>query len=87
MPLATPRDRRTQVAWGVADFRHHFGHDPEGMWLPEAAVCTDSLEAFAKYGVRYTVLAPHQAARFRALGTDEWQAVARVGLILPCRIK
>ena len=80
MPLATPRDRRTQVAWGVADFHHHFGRDPEGMWLPEAAVCTDSLEALAEYGVRYTVLAPHQAARFRALGTNEWQNVAEVGI-------
>jgi alpha-amylase/alpha-mannosidase (GH57 family) len=80
MPLATPRDRRTQVAWGVADFHHHFGRNPEGMWLPEAAVCTDSLEALAEYGVRYTVLAPHQAARFRALGTDEWQDVAGTGI-------
>lgn len=80
MPLASPRDRRTQVAWGVADFRHHFGRDPEGMWLPETAVCTDSLEALAEYGVRYTVLAPHQAARFRALGADRWQVVAGSGI-------
>ena len=72
MPLATPRDRRTQVAWGVADFRHHYGRDPEGMWLAEAAVCTDSLEALAEYGIRFTVLAPHQAAAFRPIGHGEW---------------
>ncbi len=80
MPLATPRDRRTQVAWGVADFRHHFGRDPEGMWLPEAAVCTDSLEALAEYGVRFTVLAPHQAVRVRLLGEDHWQELSGEGI-------
>jgi alpha-amylase/alpha-mannosidase (GH57 family) len=34
LPLASPRDRRTQVAWGVRDFVHRFGRRPEGMWLP-----------------------------------------------------
>ncbi len=72
MPLATPRDRRTQVAWGVADFVHHYGRQPEGMWLAEAAVCTDSLEALAEYGIKYTILAPHQASAVRAIGTEEW---------------
>ncbi|MBM4412824.1 MAG: DUF3536 domain-containing protein, partial [Chloroflexi bacterium] len=75
MPLATPRDRRTQVAWGVADFVHHYGRQPEGMWLAEAAVCTDSLEALAEYGIKYTILAPHQAGAVRMIGTDEWHEV------------
>src|SRR5947209_5214681 len=35
MPLATPRDKRTQIRWGIADFEHHFGRPPEGIWLPE----------------------------------------------------
>jgi len=38
MPLANTRDKRTQVLWGIADFRHRFGRKPEGMWLPETAV-------------------------------------------------
>ncbi len=38
LPLATDRDKRTQISWGIADFKHRFGHSPEGMWLPEAAV-------------------------------------------------
>ena len=29
---------RTQVVWGLRDFRHRFGRDPEGMWLAETAV-------------------------------------------------
>jgi alpha-amylase/alpha-mannosidase (GH57 family) len=37
MPLASRRDKITQVRWGVADFRRRFGRDPEGMWLPETA--------------------------------------------------
>src|SRR5437762_10879040 len=34
------RDRVTQVRWGVADFRHRFGRNPESLWLPETA-CED----------------------------------------------
>ena len=78
MPLATARDRRTQVAWGVADFRRRFGRDPEGMWLPETAVDLDTLEALAESGIRFTVLAPNQAARVRAQG-GEWRDVGQEG--------
>jgi len=78
MPLATARDRRTQVAWGVADFRRRFGRDPEGMWLPETAVDLDTLEALAENGIRFTVLAPNQAARVRPPGGD-WQDVGSEG--------
>ena len=35
MPLANPRDKRTQVRWGVRDFERRFGRKPEGMWLAE----------------------------------------------------
>jgi alpha-amylase/alpha-mannosidase (GH57 family) len=62
MPLASPRDRRTQVRWGVRDFEHRFGHRPEGMWLPETAVDYDTLEALAEEGVAFTILEPGQAA-------------------------
>ena len=73
MPLASARDRRTQVAWGMADFVHHYGRKPEGMWLSEAAVCTDTLEALAEQGIAFTVLAPHQAAAVRPMGTAVWE--------------
>jgi hypothetical protein len=75
MPLATPRDRRTQVAWGMADFRRRYARNPEGMWLPETAVDLDTLEALAEQGVLFTILAPHQAGRVRAAGSDEWTEV------------
>lgn len=75
MPLARPRDRRTQVAWAISDFVHRFGRHPEGMWLPEAAVDVDTLEVLAEHGIRFTVLAPHQARRVRAQGERTWQEV------------
>src|SRR5258706_745712 len=38
MPLANPRDRFTQVFWGIRDFEFRYGRKPEGMWLAETAV-------------------------------------------------
>jgi hypothetical protein len=61
MPLACPRDRVTQVRWGLRDFKHRFGRVPEGMWLPETAVDLETLSVLAEHDIRYTVLAPHQA--------------------------
>jgi alpha-amylase/alpha-mannosidase (GH57 family) len=72
MPLASPQDKRTQVEWGIADFRARFGRDPEGMWLAETAVDLASLEVLAGAGVRYTILAQHQARRWRRIGTTDW---------------
>jgi alpha-amylase/alpha-mannosidase (GH57 family) len=72
MPLASPRDRATQVRWGIADFRKRFGRSPEGMWLPECAVDTASLEALAAEGIAFTVLAPHQARAWRP-PNGEWR--------------
>ena len=67
MPLANTRDRITQIRWGIADFRHRFGRMPEGMWLPETAVDSESLDLLAQHGIRFVLLAPHQCARIRSL--------------------
>ncbi len=75
MPLASARDKRTQVLWGIADFRARFGREPEGMWLAETAADTASLEALAAAGIRFTVLAPRQARRWRKIGDKEWVEV------------
>ena len=72
LPLANPRDKRTQVRWGVRDFERRFGRKPEAMWLPETAVDVESLEALAAEGLAYTILEPHQAARWRAIGDSTW---------------
>ena len=90
MPLASPQDRRTQVAWGIRDFTARFGREPEGMWLPETAADTGSLETLAAAGIRFTILAPHQAAGVRAIGEGDWTDVSggRVDTRMPylCRL-
>ena len=67
MPLASHRDRLTQIRWGIADYKHRFGHLPEGMWLAETAADTETLELLAEEGIRFTVLAPRQSKRVRAI--------------------
>lgn len=75
MPLATKRDKYTQVLWGLRDFEHRFNRTPEGMWLPETAVDIETLEIMAGMGIRFTILAPHQASRVRKKGSNDWNDV------------
>lgn len=72
MPLASKRDKQTQVRWGVADFKHRFGRMPEGMWLAETAVDTPTLEILVEEGIKFTILAPRQAKAFRNVGDEHW---------------
>ncbi len=72
MPLATSRDKRTQVIWGIKDFESRFGHKPEGMWLPETAVDLETLDLMAERGIKFTILAPHQAKRVRKINDKKW---------------
>ncbi|MCX7964540.1 MAG: DUF3536 domain-containing protein [Candidatus Sumerlaea chitinivorans] len=84
MPLASRRDKITQVRWGIADFVHRFGRRPEGMWLAETAVDLETLDIMASHGIRFTILSPHQAARVRPLARGSWTDV-RGGRIDPSR--
>jgi hypothetical protein len=68
LPLASRRDKRTEVRWGMADFRRRFGRDAEGMWLPETAVDDETLDVLAAEGIRYTIVAPHQVVRIPPFG-------------------
>lgn len=63
LPLCSPRDRRTEIAWGLRDFELRFGRRASGFWLPETAVDLATLEDLVQAGIRYTILAPWQAAR------------------------
>ena len=60
LPLASRRDKITQVLWGMADFEFRFGHRPQGLWLPETAVDDETLEVLAECGIEFTILAPWQ---------------------------
>jgi alpha-amylase/alpha-mannosidase (GH57 family) len=74
LPLASARDRNTQIRWGIVDYQESFGAKPEGMWLPETAADTATLEALASSGIKFTVLAPHQCKRVRPLNGKDDQA-------------
>ncbi|MDP2919953.1 MAG: DUF3536 domain-containing protein [Dehalococcoidia bacterium] len=88
LPLANQRDKRTQLLWGIRDFEHRFGREPEGMWLPETAVDIESLDIMAELGIRFTILAPRQAARVRRVRERTWQNVSgsRIDSTVPYRI-
>ncbi len=80
LPLCNDRDLRTQIRWGVADFRHRFGREPEALWLPETACNDEVMGALIDASMRYVILSPHQAERVRPLDTSsngaEWKSVA-----------
>ena len=88
MPLANTRDKRTQVIWGIKDFESRFKRKPEGMWLAETAVDLETLDIMAEQGIKFTVLAPHQAKRIKQ-GDQEmlWRdvSVAKVDPRVPYR--
>ncbi|HET9528852.1 MAG TPA: DUF3536 domain-containing protein [Blastocatellia bacterium] len=90
MPLANLRDKHTQVIWGIRDFEHRFGRRPEGMWLAETAVDTETLEVLSEHEIGFTILAPRQAGRVRRLAGRRWKEVkgARIDPRIPylCRL-
>ncbi len=73
LPLASRRDKVTQIRWGISDFERRFGRKPEGMWLAEAAVDLETLDILAEHGISFTVLAPSQAKRARDIGGRKWR--------------
>jgi alpha-amylase/alpha-mannosidase (GH57 family) len=75
MPLASTRDKITQITWGIKDFEKRFHRDPEGMWLPETAVDSETLKILVRNGISYTILAQSQAHRFRFSPDDDWTLV------------
>src|SRR5207247_5514131 len=57
------------IRWGIADFHCRFGRRPEAQWLPETA-CNDAvMNALIDEGLRFVILAPHQAGRVRSYRT------------------
>jgi alpha-amylase/alpha-mannosidase (GH57 family) len=73
LPLLTPRDRETQIIWGLRDFEYRFGRRAEAMWLPETAVNYPTLAALVAQGMKFVILSPYQAKRVRPLTGGSWQ--------------
>ncbi len=76
MPLASERDQRTQIRWGIADFERHFGRKPEGMWLAETAINLTTARLLVEEGIRFTILSPFQADKVRTFFSNTWQDVS-----------
>ena len=76
MPLANTQDKYTQTIWGIRDFEYRFGRKPEGIWLAETAVDDETLLVLANEGIKFTVLSPYQADKFRDMGSNNWNDVS-----------
>ncbi len=75
LPLCNERDRLTQVLWGIADFRHRFGREPESLWVPETACNNATLDLLIDQELRFVILAPHQLGRYKLPGSEQWQEI------------
>ncbi|MCG8529869.1 MAG: DUF3536 domain-containing protein [Desulfovibrionales bacterium] len=86
LPLAKERDKDLEVLWAIQDFEHRFRRKPEGMWLAECAVDTETLEALARHNIKFTILSPHQAASLEENG--EWYTITngKFDTSLPYRV-
>ena len=73
LPLAAQRDTICQVRWGLAGFRHRFGHEPLGMWLPEMAVDPETLAVLAEEGLRFTILSEEQVSGDSSAGAGPYR--------------
>jgi len=76
MPLANEQDKITQVKWGIRDFEYRFGRKPEGMWLAETAVDDDTLRILEENGIKFTILSPYQADKFKQKDDKDWTDVS-----------
>jgi alpha-amylase/alpha-mannosidase (GH57 family) len=72
LPLASARDRETQVIWGLKDFEHRFRRPAAAMWLPETAVNYPTLATLVDNGMKFVLLSPYQAKRVRPLTGGDW---------------
>ncbi len=71
LPLASKRDKISQIKWGLSDFKKRFGRDSEGIWLPEMAINNDTIDILIELGVKFIILSPHQVEEIEVDG--KWE--------------
>jgi alpha-amylase/alpha-mannosidase (GH57 family) len=67
MPLASRRDKLTQIRWAKEFFRSRYRREPEGFWLAETAINMETVQCLIEEGVKFVVLSPAQAELLRPL--------------------
>lgn len=77
LPLASDRDKITQIEWAIRDFEKRFEREPEGIWLPEAAVNDVVVQFLIQYGIKFIVLSPHQAEKIKPINGKDWIDVSK----------
>ena len=83
LPLANKQDKTTQIKWGIADFKHRFGHEPMGMWLPETAVDLETLVILSDNDIKFTILAPWQVKSDETIHADQPYLISLPGKRAP----
>lgn len=77
LPLASDRDKITQIEWAIKDFTKRFEREPEGIWLPETAVNDVVVQFLIQYGIKFIILSPHQAEKVKPINGREWIDVSK----------
>jgi alpha-amylase/alpha-mannosidase (GH57 family) len=72
LPLASRRDKLTQIRWAKEFFRKRYNRETEGFWLAETAINMETVQCLIEEGVRFVVLSPSQVESLRVDGTDAW---------------
>lgn len=63
LALESAEDQKIQIDWGITDFQARFNRDPDGIWLPEAAVNPDVIDSVAEFGIKFVILSPRQCKK------------------------
>jgi hypothetical protein len=61
LPLAPLQDKRTQIAWGIADFQHRFGRETGRDVAARDGGRPGDIVSAGGFGIQFTILAPWQA--------------------------
>ncbi|NLA58870.1 MAG: DUF1957 domain-containing protein, partial [Firmicutes bacterium] len=61
LPLLSvnPKAVEAQIAIGIETYRHFFGKDPKGFWLPECGFAPGIDDILTQYGISYVILDSH----------------------------
>ncbi|RLD12947.1 MAG: hypothetical protein DRI22_04820 [Caldiserica bacterium] len=84
LPLDSPRDRYTNILWGIEEFKFRFGYRPKGIWLPEVALNMDVIGDLIRFGMEFVLLTVNQVREVRKKG-KRWKET-NPEIFNPCRI-